>query len=68
MKTYLTILVSLICCNSALAEIKTQTVNMPMRDGIKLDTDVYCDDAVFQAPVILMRTPYDRTKQKANAE
>ncbi len=28
----------------------------------------YRDATVTQAPVILMRTPYDRTQQKANAE
>jgi len=39
-----------------------------MRDGVKLATDVYRNEAVKQAPVVLIRTPYDRTGQKANAE
>lgn len=53
---------------SALAEVKTDTISTSMRDGIKLATDIYRDDAVTKAPVILMRTPYDRTKQKATGE
>lgn len=39
-----------------------------MRDGVKLATDVYRDDGVKQAPVVLIRTPYDRTKQAASSE
>ena len=53
---------------SALAEVKTETIAVPMRDGIKLATDIYRDDAVTKAPVILMRSPYDRTKQKGTGE
>ena len=53
---------------SALAEVKTETIAVPMRDGIKLATDIYRDDAVTKAPVILMRSPYDRTKQKGTVE
>lgn len=53
---------------AAPAEVKRETVRLPMRDGVKLATDVYRDDAVARAPVVLMRTPYDRTKQQANAE
>ncbi|MCX6836195.1 MAG: CocE/NonD family hydrolase [Verrucomicrobia bacterium] len=53
---------------SAFAEVKTDTITISMRDGIKLATDIYRDDAVTKAPVILMRTPYDRTKQKATGE
>jgi putative CocE/NonD family hydrolase len=49
------------------AEVGTETVSLPMRDGIKLATDLYRDPAVTKAPVILMRTPYDRTKAKASA-
>ena len=58
------ILTSLLVAASAFAEIRTETVTVSMRDGIKLTTDIYRDDAVPQAPVILMRTPYDRTKAK----
>jgi putative CocE/NonD family hydrolase len=58
----------LLLATSALAEVKTQTISVPMRDGIKLATDIYRDDAVTKAPVVLMRTPYDRTKQKGSAE
>jgi putative CocE/NonD family hydrolase len=53
---------------SAFAEVKTETLSIPMRDGIKLTADIYRDDAVKKAPVILTRTPYDRTKQKGMGE
>ena len=58
------ILALLLVAASAFAEIRTETVTVTMRDGIRLTADIYRDDAVPQAPVILMRTPYDRTKAK----
>ncbi|MFM7605687.1 MAG: CocE/NonD family hydrolase [Prosthecobacter sp.] len=39
-----------------------------MRDGVKLTADLYRDEALTKAPVILTRTPYDRTKQKGTGE
>ena len=68
MKANFFVLVTLALCNSAFAEIKSETVNVTMRDGIKLATDVYRDDAGQPAPVVLIRTPYDRTQQKGTAE
>lgn len=68
MKNLLTVLAAIAFCNPVFAEIKTETISIPMRDGVKLVADVYRDDAVPQAPVILMRTPYDRTKQKSTGE
>ena len=53
---------------AAHAEVTMQTLSLPMRDGVKLATDTYRDDSVNQAPVLLTRTPYDRTRAKANAE
>ena len=50
------------------AEIAAQTIAVPMRDGVSLATDVYRDAAAPPAPVILVRTPYDRTKQRPLAE
>lgn len=61
-------LLFLLFATSAFAGLETETINVPMRDGIKLATDVYRDDAVKKAPVVLMRSPYDRTKQKGLAE
>ena len=62
------ILIALVLGTSALADVKTETIAMPMRDGIKLATDIYRDEAAGKAPVVLMRTPYDRTKAKGSAE
>lgn len=68
MKATVFVLITLVCCQAAFAEIKTETAQVVMRDGVKLATDVYRDDAAKQAPVVLIRTPYDRTKQKGTAE
>lgn len=45
-----------------------ETVSVPMRDGVLLATDVYRDPGGRAAPVILMRTPYDRTRAKDVAQ
>ena len=63
-----TIITSFILATSAFAEVKTETITIAMRDGVKLTADLYRDDAIAKAPVILTRTPYDRTKQKASGE
>jgi uncharacterized protein len=68
MKHLVVILVAAAITSSALADVATETVSIPMRDGIALATDIYRDAAVSKAPVILMRTPYDKSKQKGNAE
>jgi putative CocE/NonD family hydrolase len=59
---------ALFLVTSALAEVKTETVTIPMRDGVKLTADLYRDEALTNAPVLLTRTPYDRTKQKSAGE
>jgi predicted acyl esterase len=46
------ILTSLLVAASAFAEIRTETVTVTMRDGVKLTADIYRDDAVPQAPAI----------------
>ncbi|MCB1093200.1 MAG: CocE/NonD family hydrolase, partial [Verrucomicrobiae bacterium] len=54
---------------SVFAEVGMETVAVAMRDGIHLATDVYRDTASeAPAPVVLMRTPYDKTKAKGFAE
>jgi hypothetical protein len=68
MKHLVVILVAAAITSSAMADVATETVSIPMRDGIALATDIYRDAAVSKAPVILMRTPYDKSKQKGNAE
>lgn len=68
MKHLVVILVAAAITSSAMADVATETVSIRMRDGIALATDIYRDAAVSKAPVILMRTPYDKSKQKGNAE
>ena len=63
------LLLSLIACTvTAAADVHLETTAVAMRDGIKLATDIYRDESVGKAPVVLMRTPYDRTKAKGTAE
>jgi putative CocE/NonD family hydrolase len=62
------LLLSPLLATSAFAEVKTETITIPMRDGVTLTADLYRDDSVKEAPVILTRTPYDRTKQKGTGE
>lgn len=50
------------------AEPTSETVRIPMRDGILLTADIHRDAAASPAPVLLMRTPYDRTRQQALAK
>jgi putative CocE/NonD family hydrolase len=61
-------LLFLLLATSAFAEVKTETITIAMRDGVKLTADLYRDEAITKAPVILTRTPYDRTKQKGTGE
>jgi len=48
--------------------VSCKTVNVPMRDGVKLATDIYRNPSVDLAPVLLMRTPYNKDRAKAAAE
>ncbi len=50
------------------ADIRKQTVRVPMRDGIILSADVYRADGAEKAPVLLMRTPYNKNGVKSTAE
>jgi uncharacterized protein len=42
-------------------------VGVPMRDGVKLSTDIYRPEADGKHPVILMRTPYKKEMQELDA-
>jgi putative CocE/NonD family hydrolase len=48
--------------------VTQETVMVPMRDGVLLATDVYRDPSLKQAPVLLMRTPYNKDRVKKVAE
>ncbi len=38
-------------------------VMVPMRDGVRLSTDIYMPDALGPFPVILIRTPYNNNRE-----
>lgn len=68
MKTSATLLVLTCLCVRAAAAIEAETVMVQMRDGVQLSTDVYREPAGGKAPVVLMRTPYNKTRAKGSAE
>ncbi len=68
MKHFVVILVTAAITSTAMADVHIETISLPMRDGIALSTDIYRDSAVSKAPVILMHTPYDKSRQKGIAE
>ncbi|MGI8988343.1 MAG: CocE/NonD family hydrolase [Bryobacteraceae bacterium] len=45
-----------------------QTVMVPMRDGVRLATDVYRVKGGGRSPVLLMRTPYNKAAVQSTAE
>ncbi len=49
-------------------DISRETIQVPMRDGVRLATDVYRSPEVKRAPVLLMRTPYNKDRVKKVAE
>jgi putative CocE/NonD family hydrolase len=50
-----------------LEPVSKQTVHVPMRDGIKLTADVYLPSPAQKRPVLLMRTPYNKTPVEPTA-
>lgn len=47
------------------AAIVQQDVMTPMRDGVKLATDIYLPAADGKFPVVLVRTPYNKAGLKS---
>ena len=68
MKQLYSLLILLSVTAVATAEIKVETVMVSMRDGVQLATDIYRDDATNAAPVVLMRTPYNKDRAKGAAQ
>lgn len=58
----------LLLAGLARADIRVETLAVPMRDGVRLATDIYRDPAQDKSPVVLMRTPYDKKHAKPIAE
>jgi putative CocE/NonD family hydrolase len=54
--------------SAAKYEVKTEhNVGVPMRDGVKLLTDLYRPQAAEKCPVILIRTPYQKDMMEPQA-
>lgn len=56
--------------SGAVYETKKKTAMIPMRDGVKLSTDLYFpeSDSVKKFPIILIRTPYKKEMQQLDGE
>jgi putative CocE/NonD family hydrolase len=53
---------------AAAAGFTVETIYVPMRDGVRLATDVYTEASLPKAPAVLMRTPYNKSRAKGAAE
>jgi putative CocE/NonD family hydrolase len=49
------------------AAFAQETILVPMRDGVRLATDVYGVESGLRKPVLLLRTPYDKKGGAATA-
>ena len=69
MKSFAVILATLLVgSRSTFADVQVETVMVSMRDGVNLATDIYRDDTTNVAPVVLMRTPYNKDRAKGAAQ
>jgi hypothetical protein len=60
------VLLSLLVLGGLLAQgLPVRTVMVPMRDGVRLGTDVYLPKAEGKFPVLLTRTPYNKAGSAA---
>lgn len=70
----LVVVVSCVCGNAGIATAETlyrvaieQSVKVKMRDGVLLAADIYRPVSDEKFPVLLERTPYNRTNERATA-
>lgn len=67
----ITVVALLLCVLSGYVAIaqdaQPQTVMIPMRDGVRLATDIYLPEDEGAWPVMLSRTPYGRTRHREGA-
>lgn len=55
-------LAAIVCAQAPPSQASKTTYMVPMRDGVKLATDVYLPKGEGPWPAILIRTPYDKNK------
>ena len=54
-------IIGAICCSPRPASLADGTVRVPMRDGVRLATDLYVPAGSGPPfPVVLIRTPYNK--------
>jgi len=53
--------------STGINEVRVETIRIPLRDGVKLATDVYHPIGIAKAPVILIRTPYGKGNEEPMA-
>lgn len=60
--------VLLLLASLAFAQEPKQTFKVPMRDGVRLATDVYGAEAGGKKPVLMLRTPYNKNNAGTTAK
>jgi putative CocE/NonD family hydrolase len=50
--------------STGINEVRVETIQIPLRDGVRLATDVYHPVGIVRAPVILIRTPYGKGNEE----
>ncbi len=62
-----TIAVLFLQAGAAAQEFTVRTGKIPMRDGVKLATDIYLPSPAGKRPALVVRTPYDKSGERAYA-
>lgn len=53
--------------STGINEVRVEAIQIPLRDGVKLATDVYHPAEIGKAPVVLVRTPYGKGNEEPMA-
>src|SRR5213593_916230 len=61
------VLAALVAGAAAQERVTRETEMAPMRDGVRLATDIYLPEGEGPWPVVLERTPYNRKQQVGKA-
>ena len=54
----------LFLCLASAQEVQISSLTIPMRDGVKLATDVYLPEAPGRYPVLVTRSPYNKRGER----
>ena len=58
---------ALLCALASGQDVNVRNVMLPMRDGVKLSTDIYVPNAPGRYPVLVTRSPYNKDGERRRA-